>query len=147
MANATEGRLTKRRDAKRVSHPVNSGATIFAGTMVSLLTSGGNAVRAGTASSGRAVGVALETVTGDGTKRIEVEATCAQFANSASTDEITRADIGGIAYIVDDQTVAKTDDSGARQIAGAIVDVDAGGVWVDIGPGAVGPRGPQGTPG
>lgn len=147
MANANEGRNTRRRDAKRVGHPVNSTATIFAGTMVALLTANGNAVRAGTASSGRAVGVALETVTGDGTRIVETEAGCFQFGNSTSTDEITRADIGNIAYVVDDQTVAKTDGGGTRQIAGAIVDVDAAGVWVDIGPGAVGPAGPQGESG
>lgn len=53
-----------------------------------------------------------------------------RFANSASTDEITKAEIGGVCYAVDDQTVAKTDGTGARSPAGVIDDVDAQGVWV-----------------
>ena len=54
-----------------------------------------------------------------------------KFANSASTDQITFADIGKIAWAVDDQTVAKTDGrtSGlpTRSAAGVIIDVDANG--------------------
>ena len=56
-----------------------------------------------------------------------------QFANSTAADLITRADIGNTAFIVDDQTVAKTDNSAARKAAGKIIDVDAGGVWVLVG--------------
>ena len=37
------------------------------------------------------------------------------------------------AYIVDNQTVAKTDNSAARKKAGKIIDVDANGVWVLVG--------------
>jgi hypothetical protein len=55
-----------------------------------------------------------------------------QFANSTSTDEITAAEIGKPCYAVDDQTVAKTDGSAARSIAGFIFDVDAQGVWVEF---------------
>ncbi|MBP5857286.1 hypothetical protein KAJ83_09720 [Marivibrio halodurans] len=53
-----------------------------------------------------------------------------RWANSAGGDEITAADIGALAYIVDDQTVAKTDDTGSRSAAGRIEDIDANGVWV-----------------
>jgi hypothetical protein len=54
------------------------------------------------------------------------------FANSAAGDLITRADIGKSAYVVDDQTVAKTSGSATRSIAGIIRDVDAQGVWVQF---------------
>lgn len=150
MTAATSGRNTPRRLAKRYSKPVAGSATIYAGTMVALLTASGLAVPAGTASSGRALFIADTDVTGggtDGLNRVEGDAACGRFENSTSTDEITDADIGQPCYVVDDQTVAKTDGSGARQIAGAIVDVDATGVWVDIGPTAVGPQGPQGEAG
>ena len=50
-----------------------------------------------------------------------------------SFDAITLADIGNTAYIVDDSTVAKTDNSAARKAAGKIIDVDAAGVWVLVG--------------
>jgi hypothetical protein len=59
------------------------------------------------------------------------------FANSDSTDEITAADIGGIAWAVDDATVAKTSGSGARSPAGLIVGVDDNGVHVEMGAGVL----------
>lgn len=55
-----------------------------------------------------------------------------RWANSTSTDAIATADIGADCYIVDDQTVAKTNGSSTRSVAGKIYDVDAIGVWVDM---------------
>lgn len=133
MTAATAGRNTKRRNADQVSHPVNIGATIYAGTLIALLTASGNAVPAGTAGAGAAVGVAEYTVTGDGTQRVSARRDCFQFANSAAADEIKRADIGATCFVVDDSTVAKTDNSAARKAAGKVIDVDAAGVWVEVG--------------
>ncbi|KAF1009065.1 MAG: hypothetical protein GAK28_00698 [Luteibacter sp.] len=133
MTAATEGRNTKRRNAESVGHPVNAGNTVFAGTLVALLTAGGNAVPAGTAASGDAVGVAESTVLGDGVQIVEARRGCFLFANSLAGDQIARADIHGTAYVVDDQTVAKTDNTGVRKVAGKIIDVDATGVWVLVG--------------
>lgn len=79
------------------------------------------------------VGVATETITGDGIKATDLERGIFQFANSASTNLIAKADIGATCYVVDNQTVAKTDNSSARAAAGKIIDVDAGGVWVEVG--------------
>lgn len=53
-----------------------------------------------------------------------------RFANSTAGDLITTADIGNDCYIVDDQTVAKTNGTGTRSVAGKIYDVDSIGVWV-----------------
>lgn len=53
-----------------------------------------------------------------------------KFANSAAADAITLAEIGDVAFVVDDQTVAKTDGGGTRSPAGIIDGVDADGVWV-----------------
>jgi hypothetical protein len=53
-----------------------------------------------------------------------------RFANSASTDEITDADAGKLCFVVDDQTVAKTDGTGTRSAAGTVAWVDELGVWV-----------------
>jgi hypothetical protein len=55
-----------------------------------------------------------------------------QFANSAAGDLIATADIGTVCYIVDDQTVAKTNGTSTRSPAGVVVDVDAQGVWVSF---------------
>ena len=129
----TEGRNTKRRNADKVSGLVNTAATLYAGTMVTRLTASGNLVPAGTASAGVAVGVAEDTVTGDGVKTCEYSRGCYQFKNSASGDLIAAGDIGNTCYVVDNETVAKTDNSAARKAAGKIVDVDANGVWVEVG--------------
>ncbi|MVO16848.1 hypothetical protein [Parasedimentitalea huanghaiensis] len=53
-----------------------------------------------------------------------------RYANSAAGDEVTAADIGSLAYVVDDQTVAKTNGGATRSPAGFIDNVDAQGVWV-----------------
>lgn len=52
------------------------------------------------------------------------------FANSASGDLITIADIGKVCYIVDDQTVAKTDGTATRSRAGIVDGIESNGVWV-----------------
>jgi len=133
MTAATEGRNTKRRTGDKLSVVPNSGVTLYAGTLVTLLTATGLAVAGGAASAGPVVGVATETITGDGVKATDVERGIFQFANSTSTDLIAKADIGATCYVVDNQTVAKTDNSAARKAAGKIIDVDAGGVWVEVG--------------
>ena len=53
-----------------------------------------------------------------------------RFANSSSTDLIGVTEIGKPCYAVDDQTVAKTDGTGTRSIAGFVEGVDDQGVWV-----------------
>jgi len=63
----------------------------------------------------------------------EVRAGIFKWANSSSTDEITKAEIGDNCFIVDDQTVAKTDGTGTRSIAGRVMQVDTDGVWVQTG--------------
>lgn len=128
-----EGRNTKRRNADQVSALVNTGATIYAGTLITRLTASGNAVPAGTASAGVAVGVAEDTVVGDGVKTVSYRGGCFQFKNSAALDLISAGDIGNICYVVDNDTVAKTDNTATRKAAGKIIDVDANGVWVAVG--------------
>ncbi|MEO1818634.1 hypothetical protein [Pseudomonas sp.] len=131
----TADRNTKRRDGVLYSDPVAAATRIFAGSIVCLDASG-NAVPGSTATTLTARGVAQEQVDNRdgaaGDLRIETRRGVFPFANSASTDEITRADIGNSAYIVDDETVAKTDGTSTRSVAGVIRDVDDSGVWVEI---------------
>lgn len=131
----TADRATKQRAGDQSAFPVAASTTIYVGGMVTLLATGGYAVPAGTASAGVCVGVAEQTVVNSGSAgdvNVPVRRGVFQFKNSASGDLIARADIGATCYIVDDETVAKTDDSGAREAAGIIHDVDANGVWVRI---------------
>ena len=54
-----------------------------------------------------------------------------KFANSSAGDLIAKADIGAACFIVDDQTVAKTNGTNTRSPAGAIDAIDPdGSVWV-----------------
>lgn len=55
------------------------------------------------------------------------------LSNSSSTDAITDADIGRPCYVVDDNTVARTSNGGARPIAGTVEGVDGFGVAVSVG--------------
>lgn len=68
---------------------------------------------------------------------VKVRAGVFRYANSADADAITKAEIGDNCYLVDDQTVAKTDGAGTRSIAGRIMQIDAQGVWVEMGVGIV----------
>jgi len=57
------------------------------------------------------------------------------YVNSASTDQITAADLLKDVYAVDDQTVAKTSGSSTRSIAGRVWKVDSvKGVLVETRP-------------
>lgn len=114
------------------SRAVAATKKIYKGTIVVLAA--GYAAPASTAlgliADGRAADTVDNTTGGNGAARVTVEKGCFRFGNSAAGDLIGAADIGKTAYLVDDQTVAKTDGTGTRSIAGKIMDVDAGGVWV-----------------
>lgn len=135
MTALTKDRNTVRRDGVQFSDPVAAATRIFAGSLVCLDASG-NAVPGSTATTLKARGLAQEQVDNSagaaGDLRIEIRRGVFPFANSAGADEITRVDIDATAYIVDDQTVAKTNGTSTRSAAGVIRDVDSDGVWVEI---------------
>lgn len=133
MAELTEDRNTPRRDGEILSLQVAADTVIFAGSLVAR-DSSGNATPGATATTllgmGRAEHSADNTDGGAGDISIDIRKGVFRFGNSASADAIMRADIGNSCYIVDDQTVAKTDGTGTRSVAGAVFDVDTDGVWV-----------------
>ncbi len=114
---------------------VAASTKIHAGSLVALSATG-YAVPGSTATTLKADGRAGEAVDNsagaDGAKSVAVRRGVFRFANSASADLITIANIGNNCYIVDDQTVAKTDGTSTRSVAGKIMDVDSLGVWVKI---------------
>jgi hypothetical protein len=136
MTALTAARNTPRLEAGNRHYGVAAAALIWQGSLV-CLNAAGFAVKATTAAGLTAAGRAEETVDNStgaaGDKRIEVKPGMFRWANSAAADLITIADRGKTAYLVDDQTVAKTDGSATRSAAGMIVDVDALGVWVKSG--------------
>jgi hypothetical protein len=78
--------------------------------------------------------MAIETVDNTygqaGDKTVTVRPGIYAWANSSGGDAITQAQVGSDCYIVDDQTVAKTDGTGTRSKAGTVLAVDSDGVWV-----------------
>lgn len=134
MTALSTARDTQRREGQQLNLPM-SASKVWEGSIVAL-NSSGYATKGAVATTLRAAGVAEETVDNSagsaGDKTINVKRGTFKFANSASTDQITLADYGKACYIVDDQTVAKTDGSSARSVAGTIRGVDTDGVWVEF---------------
>lgn len=132
----SQDRLIKRREGVLSNDPVAAAAKLYTGGLVCLDASG-NAVPGSTSTALTARGVCLEGVnnaSGDaGDQHVDTRKGVFNFKNSAGADEVDRTHIGGDAYIVDDETVAATDGTSTRSIAGRIVDVDSDGVWVDVG--------------
>lgn len=135
MAALTKDRQTPERSGKEFGFPVKAATRIFAGALVVL--DGGYAAPGRTATGLKAVGRAeahADNTSGSaGAIDVPVRAGVFRFDNSTAGDLIARTDITADAYIVDDQTVAKTDGSSTRSKAGRIVDVDDLGVWVQLG--------------
>lgn len=132
----TASRATPQIKGNLYNFPVAASVKIFAGALI-VLDSSGNAKPGVTGTSLRAVGVAISYVDNSdgsaGDVRVDVRSGIFGFKNSANSDEITAAEMGHTVYIVDDQTVAKTSDSGARSPAGAVRMIEDGIVYVDIG--------------
>lgn len=135
MTALAADRSTARRDGGSFSYPVAASVTCYAGGMA-VLDSSGNCKPAVTATGLVPVGVFTEQIANGAVAAavsVLVKPGIFRFGNSSSGDAITKAEIGDRCYIVDDQTVAKTDGSGTRSIAGQIVDVGDDGVWVRVG--------------
>lgn len=132
MTALAQDRNTPRREGGTFSFPVAAATKVYGGALVVL--NAGYAQGGSTALNLVAVGRAEEQVDNSagaaGDERVRVTKGTFRFANSADADEITLSDIGSSAYVVDDQTVAKTNGTGTRSAAGTIEDVDDLGVWV-----------------
>jgi hypothetical protein len=134
-ALAAERFQTRRLDELN-NDPLAAAVKAFAGGVV-VLDSAGNAKPGVTGVGLIPRGIALATVDNStgaaGDLRVETRSGIFRLENSAAGDAITAAEIGDVCYLVDDQTVAKTSNNGARSVAGVIEDVDAVGVWVRVG--------------
>jgi hypothetical protein len=129
-------RNTKRAKRGIRSFLVKGGVLIYEGAIVSLGTDG--YARPGRTSTtdkslGRARHRADNVAGADGAIRIDVESDEIVFyANSAAGDAIAVTDVGADCYIVDDQTVAKTNGTNTRVRAGIIDSVTVDGVGVNF---------------
>ena len=126
-AALTAARNTPTRAGKAINLVVTNGLTIYAGAMVAV-AGNGEAINAADAAGIQIVGRANETVdnTSDG-ESIEVGVGIFGWVNS---DTVSDADIGSIAYVVDNQTVSVTNSGSNSAIAVIVTDVDDSYVWV-----------------
>ncbi len=135
MTALAKDRNTPERDGRMIELGAAANAVFFAGA-IACRNATGFATPGATATTLKALGRAEENVdnTGgaDGDIAVRIKKGVFRFANSAAGDLIAAADIGNDCYIVDDQTVAKTNGTGTRSIAGKVIDVDALGVWVEF---------------
>jgi hypothetical protein len=136
MTAITTERDTQRRDGKQAAFAVLAATKVLAGTLVTL-TAAGYAQGGATATTLKAIGIADETAdntagaSGDIKVRVRRDGWF-RFNNSTAGDLITIADISTSCYIVDNQTVAKTDGGTTRSVAGKVRDVGADGVWIEF---------------
>jgi len=135
MAALTAPRSTPEKIGPERAVPLAANAKVYQGGMVQIAASGYGVAAVATAAN-VTVGMARETVdnTGGAAGAVSVKTRRGvfRFGNSAAGDAIGRTEIGKTVYVVDDQTVAKTDNAGARPAAGKCFDVDANGVWVEF---------------
>lgn len=135
MAALTAARNTPARLTPRTrTVPVAANAVIQQGGQVQI-NAAGYAVPASATVANVTIGMAKAKVdnTGgaNGAVNVDVDRGVFRFGNSTSTDLIGLTQIGSTVYVVDDQTVAKTNGGGTRPAAGKCFDVDASGVWVE----------------
>lgn len=126
-------RNTPRRQGDVIRGALAASTKVFAGALV-MRNAAGYLLKGATATGSVGVGRAEEQVDNSagsaGDQSINVRPGLFLFKNSGSTDAITIAQIGDVCFIVDDETVAKTDGGGTRSPAGFVEDVDSQGVWV-----------------
>ncbi len=135
--------LSAARDTKRVGDAavqdvvdakMAATTTVYAGGLVAI--EAGYAVPAEADNTFITLGVALKTVVNAGAAgaaSVPVRRGTFAFTNSADADEITQAEMGLDCYVVNDFTVAKTDDTGARPVAGKVMGLYSGQVLVQVG--------------
>lgn len=119
------------------AYPVKAAVRIFAGTLVGIDATG-HAIPGADAAGMKIVGVAAErkdNLTGaNAALKVQVYKCVAKFANGVAGDAVAQAHVGLNAEVLDDQTVANTAGAAVNNIvAGVIREVEADGVWIEVG--------------
>ena len=134
MTALTASRNTPKQSAEQIAVPVSGGAKIYAGSIV-VANANGFAAPGSTATTLTYIGRAAETIDNtsgaNGALTVLVDRKQAFKFTNLAADLVTQADLGKTCYIVDDQTVAKTNGGATRSAAGKVVGIDADGVWVE----------------
>lgn len=121
-----------------LSLPLKGGIVIPAGACADKDASG-YGTNGATNTTGKTAGIAQVTydTTGlnDGDKWGDFHFGTWVFENSASTDQITVADVGNDCFLVDNNTVARTNGTNTRHVAGKVYAIETDGrVAVTLAP-------------
>lgn len=131
MAALSAARNTPQRIGSQ-AFPVKANTTVHQGSLVVIdagyLAPGRTA--AGLIAAGMAESSGTAVAAGDA--QVPVRYGVFKFGNLAA-DLVAQADVATDCYIVDDQTVSKTNGGATRSRAGKVVAVESDGVWVQIG--------------
>lgn len=129
----TADRNTPLKDGELIAVPVAANAKIFAGALV-VANSTGFAAPGSVATTltylGRAEEYVDNTGGANGDKTVNIRRRKAFKFKNHGADLIVQADLGKVCYIVDDETVAKTNGGATRSAAGTVVGIEADGVWI-----------------
>ncbi len=130
----TADRNTPMKDGELIAVPIAANVKVFAGALVAANATG-YATPGATATTltylGRADEYVDNTGGADGAKTVQIRRGKAfKFANSTG-DAVTQAELGKTCYIVDDETVSKSNAGGNTQsAAGKVVGIETDGIWV-----------------
>ena len=128
----TTDRNTPMRGIGLLALAVAAGTRIYAGSLV-VIDASGFAIPGKVGTGLGYVGRAEESVdnTGGVAGAVRVPVRRGEAFKWANDGTITQAQLFKTAYVVDDQTVGATDDTGKRSAAGRITGIDADGVWIE----------------
>ena len=133
MAALTQERNTTQLRGETRVEPLAASVKVWKGSLL-MRNAAGFVTRGATATGCIGIGRAETTVDNSAGAAGEKVASSGRgifgFANSEGGDAIGQADVGRLCYIVDDQTVAKTDGTESRSPAGIVDGIEGGTVWV-----------------
>lgn len=129
-------RHTPRKEGVTLPFPVAASTQIFVGALVAL-NADGNLVPASADATCTVIGRAEEAVNNTGLAgalTCQVNTSGVFYYANDITNPVLAAGRGERCFVVDDETVSASSDSGDRPVAGIVMDVDSGGVWIFIRP-------------
>nr|HAT2259592.1 hypothetical protein [Citrobacter freundii] len=128
-------RHTPHKDGELFAVPVAASTELFGGHIIAA-NAAGFAVAGSATAANTTLGICdgwVDNSAGTaGDADVLVRRGKAWFLANSSADPVTQAEVGKECYVADSQTVAKTSDTDARPVAGKVLGIEAGGVWVLI---------------
>jgi hypothetical protein len=127
---------TPKRTPEQIGVPLYRAVKVYAGGLVCINTAHGFGVPGSVATTLIAMGIACATTDNtsgsDGALTVNCDRGIFRLKNYAG-DLVPATQRGQPCFIYDDGTVAATNGSAARSVAGTVLEVDSQGVWVEIG--------------